>query len=242
MYFWIVNCSLAFLLCVLCAGIVIPQILLIAFRKKLFDFPDERKVHHCAVPRLGGIAFKPVVFFTIALLLGINMVLGHSEILSEIGNDVCSLAFAFCSIMVLYLVGMADDLIGIRYRAKFVIQILCGVMLIAGGVYINNLYGVLGIHAVPLWLGYPLTILIVVFRAMQYRLPILWTDFLYAPSVCLCHAGVCHIGSVGTILLLQCFRERQTRKEDLHGRHRQFDHRHDALFPQSQTDHVRTRR
>ena len=135
MYFWIVNCSLAFLLCVLCAGIVIPQILLIAFRKKLFDFPDERKVHHCAVPRLGGIAFKPVVFFTIALLLGINMVLGHSEILSEIGNDVCSLAFAFCSIMVLYLVGMADDLIGIRYRAKFVIQILCGVMLIAGGIY-----------------------------------------------------------------------------------------------------------
>lgn len=97
MYFWIVNCSLAFLLCVLCASIVIPQILLIAFRKKLFDFPDERKVHHCAVPRLGGIAFKPVVFFTIALLLGINMVLGHSEILSEIGNDVCSLAFVFPS-------------------------------------------------------------------------------------------------------------------------------------------------
>ena len=163
MYFWIVNCSLAFLLCVLCAGIVIPQILLIAFRKQLFDLPDERKIHHCAVPRLGGIAFKPVVFFTIALLLGINMVLGHSEMLSEIGNDVRPLAFAFCSIMVLYLVGMADDLIGIRYRAKFVIQILCGVMLIAGGVYINNLYGVLGIHAVPLWLGYPLTILIVVF-------------------------------------------------------------------------------
>ena len=46
MYFWIVNCSLAFLLCVLCAGIVIPQILLIAFRKKLFDFHDELKVHH----------------------------------------------------------------------------------------------------------------------------------------------------------------------------------------------------
>lgn len=65
--------------------------------------------------------------------------------------------------MVLYLVGMADDLIGIRYRAKFVIQILCGVMLIAGGIYINNLHGILGIHAVPLWLGYPLTILIVVF-------------------------------------------------------------------------------
>ena len=79
---------MAFLLCVFFAGIVIPQILLIAFRKKLFDIPDERKIHHCAVPRLGGIAFKPVIFFTIALLLGINMALGYSEILSEIGNNV----------------------------------------------------------------------------------------------------------------------------------------------------------
>ena len=87
MYFWIVNCSLAFLLCVLCASIVIPQILLIAFRKQLFDLPDERKIHHCAVPRLGGIAFKPVVFFTIALLLGINMALGQ-----------CT-AFGFCFLL-----------------------------------------------------------------------------------------------------------------------------------------------
>ena len=91
------------------------------------------------------------------------MALGYSEILSEIGNNVHPLTFVFCSIMVLYLAGMADDLIGIRYRAKFVIQILCGVMLIAGGIYIGNLHGILGIHAVPLWLGYPLTILIVVF-------------------------------------------------------------------------------
>ena len=229
MYFWIVNCSLAFLLCVLCAGIVIPQILLIAFRKKLFDFPDERKVHHCAVPRLGGIAFKPVVFFTIALLLGINMVLGHSEILSEIGNDVCSLAFAFCSIMVLYLVGMADDLIGIRYRAKFVIQILCGVMLIAGGVYINNLYGVLGIHAVPLWLGYPLTILIVVFIINAINL-IDGIDGLasglcsiaclfYGLTFFMLHQYVyamlafATLGVLVPFFYLQCFRERQTRKE-----------------------------
>ena len=52
------------------------------------------------------------IIYWICLLytsLGINMVLGHSEMLSEIGNDVRPLAFAFCSIMVLYLVGMADD-------------------------------------------------------------------------------------------------------------------------------------
>lgn len=161
--FWTVNSILVFIVCVLFAGILIPQILLISFRRKLFDEPDERKIHQSAVPRLGGIAFKPVMFFSMAFLLGISLLLGYDEMWREIVSECRPLSFAFCSVMVLYLVGMADDLIGIRYRAKFVIQILCGVMLVAGGIYIDNLHGVLGIHAVPLWLGYPLTILIVVF-------------------------------------------------------------------------------
>lgn len=145
------------------AGIIIPQILLIAFRRQLFDEPDERKIHHCAVPRLGGIAFKPVVFFSISLLLGINLALGNTEILSEIGKNTQQLAFGFCAIMFLYLVGIADDLIGVRYRAKFVIQILCGMMLIAGGIWMNDLHGILWLHDIPIWLGYPLTVLVTVF-------------------------------------------------------------------------------
>lgn len=163
MHFWIVNLCLVFFLCVLFAGIVIPQILLIAFRRQLFDEPDERKIHHCVVPRLGGIAFKPVVFFSVALILGVNLALGNHEILTEMTNDVQALSFGFCTLMVLYLVGMADDLVGVRYLAKFVIQILCGIMLIAGGIYFNDLHGLLGIHDLPFWVGYPLTILVAVF-------------------------------------------------------------------------------
>ena len=54
MIFWIVNCSIAFLICVFCAGIIIPQILLIAFRKRLFDLPDERTVSytHLTLPTI----------------------------------------------------------------------------------------------------------------------------------------------------------------------------------------------
>ena len=33
---------------------IIPRILLISFKKHLFDIPDERKVHHGVIPRLGG--------------------------------------------------------------------------------------------------------------------------------------------------------------------------------------------
>ena len=163
MNMWIFNTCVVFVLCVFFAGILIPRILLIAFRKRLFDLPNERKIHTSIVPRLGGIAFKPVVFFSVALLLGVNMVTGHMEVLNAFGENVRALLFGFCSIMVLYLVGMADDLIGIRYRAKFVIQILCGIMIIAGGVWIEDLHGILGIYTLPTWVAYPFTGLIVVF-------------------------------------------------------------------------------
>ena len=82
--FWVVNSLFVFALSVFCAGVLIPQILLISFRKRLFDVPDERKIHQGVVPRLGGIAFKPVVFFSVALALGLNMLLGYGQLLGNI--------------------------------------------------------------------------------------------------------------------------------------------------------------
>ena len=161
--FWTVNSILVFIVCALSAGVLIPQILLISFRRNLFDMPDERKIHQGVVPRLGGIAFKPVVFFSVALLLGMCQLLGYGDMLGGIVSESRSLTFGFCSIMVLYLVGMADDLIGIRYRAKFVVQIACGLMIIAGGLWLNNLHGLFLIYNMPEWMGWSLTVLAVVF-------------------------------------------------------------------------------
>lgn len=159
----ILYSAAALVISVLSAGVLIPQILLISFRRNLFDVPDERKIHQGAVPRLGGIAFKPVVCFAIALLLGIDMMAGGGSVLDSVASEGRTLSFAFCSIMMLYLVGMADDLIGIRYRAKFVVQIACGLLMISGGLWIGSLYGLFGIHAIPAWIGAPLTVFAVVF-------------------------------------------------------------------------------
>lgn len=161
--FWLINVCVVTAVCILFAGVLIPQILLISFRRKLFDEPDERKIHLGAVPRLGGIAFKPVVFFSVALLLGIDIILGFGPMLEGIEAECKTLIFGFCSIMLLYLVGMADDLIGIKYRAKFFVQTVCGIMMIAGGVWINDLHGIILLDEIPTWLGFPLTVFTVIF-------------------------------------------------------------------------------
>ncbi len=159
---WLINISAVFLLCVIAAGVLIPQILLIAYRKKLFDEPDERKIHSLPIPRLGGMAFTLVIFFSLAFVFGVNMVCGNTSILPGIRDEITVIAFGFCAIMLLYIVGIADDLVGVRYRAKFVVQIFAAAMLIAGGLYLSNLHGFLWFNTLPIWFAIPLTILVIV--------------------------------------------------------------------------------
>ena len=163
MTYWVINALIVFFLCVLLAGILIPQILLIAYRRNLFDEVDERKIHKGLIPRLGGIAFEPVMLLSMALTLGGNVLLGNTHFAEEFGDYSLLLIAMFCSFQILYLIGIADDLIGIKYRAKFVVQIACAILLIAAGCWFTSLAGILGIHDLDPWIGMPFTAVIIVF-------------------------------------------------------------------------------
>ena len=57
----------AFVSAVILGRIIIPNILIISLRKRLFDVPDERKVHKRPIPRLGGVTFFPVILFSLCV-------------------------------------------------------------------------------------------------------------------------------------------------------------------------------
>lgn len=59
--------AIAFLVAVFMGWIITPQILLVAFRKRLFDSVGGRKTHSGIVPRLGGVVFVPVQCFLLVL-------------------------------------------------------------------------------------------------------------------------------------------------------------------------------
>lgn len=163
MTYWLVNCLVVLALSVLLSGVLIPQILLIAYRRNLFDEVDERKIHKGLIPRLGGIAFEPVILLSIALTAVGNLVLGQWGFTSELAVDAMLLMCGFCAVQMLYLIGIADDLIGIKYRAKFVVQIICAALLIAGGCWFTTLGGAAGIDYWSPWIGYPFTCVVIVF-------------------------------------------------------------------------------
>lgn len=162
--FWLFVMAFALVMSIVAAGVLIPQILLIAFRRKLFDEPDERKIHHSTVPRLGGIAFEPVILFTIFILLVFDVHTGRLQLMEELGNNVLSLSIGVCSLILLYLVGIADDLIGVKYSAKFVAQVGCGLLFLFGGLYISDFHGLFFFtDKLPWYMFWPLTVMLVVF-------------------------------------------------------------------------------
>lgn len=162
MSYWQINYIIGFALSVFLSGILIPKILLIAFRKKLFDLPDDRKVHRGAVPRLGGIAFTPVMCFVVSLLFAFAAITGETRFLDAFSDNALVISLGFCAILVIYITGMADDLVGVRYRAKFIVQITAACLLYIGGLSIDNLCGLFGIHEVAGWVQLPLTVFVVV--------------------------------------------------------------------------------
>lgn len=163
MEYWFLNNSLALGLAFLLTGILIPQILLIAFRRKLFDNHDERKIHKGAVPRLGGIAFVPSILFSVVLVIGLGLNFENAEMYGALMHSVVPLLFLICTLMLLFLVGIADDLIGVRYLSKLMFQIVCAILTVVSGAAVVNLYGFLGLWLLPNWFGWLTTGFLVVY-------------------------------------------------------------------------------
>ena len=145
------------------ARFIIPRILMISLQKKLFDIPDERKVHKRAIPRLGGVSFFPTILLSCCAVLVFRTLLGYGVSIMQAEYVLPECLLLICGMVLLYLMGIADDLMGVRYRQKFIIQIISACFFPIAGIWINDFYGLFGIYALSAWIGIPFTVLTVVF-------------------------------------------------------------------------------
>ncbi len=143
-------------------AIVIPSIVRVANKINLFDVQDGRKVHKGNVPRLGGIAFLPAILFTLLTVVAV-MTRFLPQDIHVTYAPITEIMMAAAGCIVLYLVGIMDDVIGVSYRSKFMLQIMAAALICCSGLYISDLHGVLGIHRLHPLLGIPLTLVIIVF-------------------------------------------------------------------------------
>lgn len=145
------STSLIILLCSLLAmsitALLIPLWINICIKWNLFEKTDDRKKHKMNVPTMGGIAiFAGVV---ISYLTFENMIEGMD------------LNLVIAASILLFFTGFFDDLIDLTPSNKITFQFFAALLVIAAGFRIDTLFGLLGIHSLPLVISWFITIVFI---------------------------------------------------------------------------------
>ena len=110
---------------------VIPPIIRVAIKKNLCDEPGERRSHTVNTPRLGGIAIFAGAIFSIMLWTPFG----------QYGGD---LQFVLCAFILIFLIGVKDDIDAISPSKKLGFEILAAfILFFKANVRISGLYGIM---------------------------------------------------------------------------------------------------
>ncbi|HVG15135.1 MAG TPA: MraY family glycosyltransferase, partial [Chitinophagaceae bacterium] len=137
--------------------VAIPAIIKIAEEKKLYDLPDGRKLHKKPIASLGGVGIFGGFFF--ASLLSI----------SNVSNP--EFQYFFAAAVVIFFLGLKDDIIILTATKKFVGQLTAAAILIhLGGIRLTSLNGLMGIHELPEAFGLALSYITIILIINAYNL------------------------------------------------------------------------
>jgi len=134
-----------------------PVILQIAEKKNLYDIPDERKIHTRPVASLGGVG----IFggFLLACLLSIQ---GYAN---------PEFQYFFAAALVIFFLGLKDDLMVLSATKKFIGQVIAASILIhLGGIRLDSMHGLFGFGQVSEGFGLALSYLTIIVVINSFNL------------------------------------------------------------------------
>ncbi len=111
----------------------IPSIIHVAHVKRLMDEPGERTSHSISTPSLGGIGIFAGMLFSIVLWTPFNF----------LGD----LQYILCAFIIIFLVGVRDDLDPITPSKKLLGELLASSILVfKANIKLTSLYGIFGVY------------------------------------------------------------------------------------------------
>ncbi len=128
-----------------------PSLIKVSKLKHLVDEPGEdRRLHQTRIPTIGGIIiFAGVLFsyfFWFPFPTGEENTMGH-EVLTSALRD---LKFLVSSIILLFFVGIKDDIIGTAPDKKMVVHLFVAFILVmVGDIRITSMHGLFGVGEIP---------------------------------------------------------------------------------------------
>lgn len=152
------------------AGLIyIPGIVIISKCKNLYDEAGGRKPHKGNIPRTAGLTFFPAFILSFFVSMAVAELIGlwPEETLPEY---VLQVGMLLAGLSLLYMMGFVDDLIGVSWKRKFLVQFLAALMPVIAGMGITDLDGLFGLKAINPWIGGALTVFAVMLIINAYNL------------------------------------------------------------------------
>lgn len=126
--------------------LIYPFVLRYAIRHNIVDNPNARKLQRTPVPVFGGVA----------VFMG---VLPAVVITGIFFNDFPTTTVNLCAITVMLAIGVWDDRRDISAIFRFIVEIMIVfLMMLATGCFIDDFHGLWGIHDIPEYVAWPLSI------------------------------------------------------------------------------------
>ena len=138
----------------LLALVITPLVIFIARHLKVVDAADIRKVHSESIPRIGGIAIFASTMCVMVPLLFLQGVIGETT-----RNTLLRLIVVFSAATFIFIVGLIDDVKGLRARVKFYTELLAAIAVCAIGIRIKYVAVADWLRIDFGWFSWPLTIL-----------------------------------------------------------------------------------
>lgn len=151
-------------------ALMVPIIIRLSYKKRLFDTVDERTVHKGSVPRLGGSAF--ILSSMVAVCVGVWLCKKECADCWQIpGCDVWRYSALVLAALIIYFVGVMDDVTGVNYKVKFLCQLVSALLIVfVGGFWINNFYGLFGLETLAPWSGKTFSVLLIMYIINAFNL------------------------------------------------------------------------
>jgi len=126
-----------------------PALIKVAVLKRLIDTPsEERKIHKRSVPTIGGIIIYAGTLFAFALWYKIDDLIYYDKIFQSVQEFKLIIATS----LILFFVGVKDDIIGTAPVKKLFAHILVALILVLmGDIRITGLHGIFGVSDIPYW-------------------------------------------------------------------------------------------
>lgn len=151
-------------------ALMVPMIIRVSYKKKLFDTVDERTVHKGSVPRLGGSAF--ILSSMVGVCVGVWLCCRECPDCWRIpGCDVWRYGALIVAALIIYFVGVLDDVTGVNYKVKFLCQLASSILIVCvGNFWINDFYGLFGLGALSAWSGKSISVLLIMYIINAFNL------------------------------------------------------------------------